>query len=399
MRIVIAGAGLGGLTAALALLRKGFEVTICERTETFAPIGAGIQIGPNASRVLLALGLEEALAPVVCEATGKEVRLWNTGDIWPLFDLGADCRERFGAPYWTVHRGDLHQVLVDAVEVLSPGAIRLCHAANDVSQSSDGAILHTSKGNVKGDVAIAADGVHSSLRDALFQSPKARFTGLTAWRGLAPMEALPDALRRPVGANWVGPGAHVITYPVRDGTRLNFVGVVENDNWTGESWSESGTHDECAADFMGWHPHVQQIIGELETPFRWALVEREPLQTWSQGRVAMLGDACHATLPFLAQGAGMAIEDGWILADCLAEDSLHPEKALRRYASLRQPRTSAVIAGSSANAGRFHNPDLAHAERARAYLQTQWEPDKVRQRYDWLFDYDALSATQESKMS
>ncbi len=347
--------------------------------------------------MLLALGLEQALAPVVCEAAKKEVRLWNTGESWPLFDLGADCRKRFGAPYWTVHRGELHQVLAEAVEARSPGALQLGHAVKGASQSSDGVILHTSKGDVKGDVVIAADGVHSSLRDVLFQSPKARFTGLMAWRGLAPMDALPDELRSPIGANWVGPGAHVITYPVQQGARLNFVGVVENDQWTSESWSESGTNDECAADFKGWHPLVQQIIQALETPFRWALVEREPLQTWTQGRVAMLGDACHATLPFLAQGAGMAIEDGWVLADCLAEDALHPERALQRYADLRQPRTAAIIAGSSANTKLFHNPDLANAERARAYIQSQWEPDKVRQRYDWLYEYDALSATQELK--
>lgn len=395
MRVVIAGAGIGGLTAAIALVRRGIEVVVCERAESFAPVGAGIQLGPNATRVFRSLGLEPAMRPFVSEATGKEVRLWNTGEIWPLFDLGEDCRRRFGAPYWTVHRGDLHRILAEELERLSSGAIRMGHAAEDVTPDHESVTLRTSRGAIAGDVVIAADGVHSTLRDALFRSPKARFTGLMAWRGLAPMAKLPEDLRRPVGANWIGPGAHVITYPVRGGKLLNFVGVVESAEWTSESWSEVGAHAECAAAFQGWHPHVQTIISAVGTPYRWALVEREPLGTWTRGRVALLGDACHATLPFLAQGAGMAIEDGLVLAGCLS-GTCGPEAALPRYAALRKPRADAVIKGSSANIGRFHNPDLADPDKARAYVAAQWAPDQIRQRYDWLFEHDATMAAREA---
>ena len=393
MRIVIAGAGIGGLTAAIALAKRGLDVCVCERAAAFAPIGAGIQLGPNATRVFQALGLEAALKPVVSEAAGKIVRSCKTGEIWPLFDLGEDCRARFDAPYWMVHRGDLHHVLVTELERIAPGALRMGHEATGVHQDASNVTLQTSQGPVSGDVIIAADGVHSALRDALFQTPKAAFTGLMAWRGLAPMSALPEELQRPVATNWVGPGAHVITYPVRGGEMLNFVGVVENDSWTGESWSEAGTQADCAADFADWHPHVRTIIAAIGTPYRWALVERQPLDTWVHGGIALLGDACHATLPFLAQGAGMAIEDAIVLADCLADGA--PEDALARYAALRKPRTDAVIAGSSGNKGRFHNPDLADPDKARTYIATQWAPDKVRQRYDWLFEYDATRAARQ----
>lgn len=390
MRVVIAGAGLGGLTAAIALIRRGINVVVCERTAAFSSVGAGIQLGPNATRVLQSLGLEHLLQPVVSEPESKEVRLWSTGEAWTLFDLGEDCRSRFDAPYWMVHRGDLHDVLVRELERLAPGALRVDAPAVSVSQTETSAKLHLANDIVTGDVVIAADGVHSVLRDVLSASPAARFTGLMAWRGLAPTDRLPDDLRRSVGTNWVGPGAHVITYPVRGGELMNFVGVVENSDWTSESWSEAGTREECAADFAGWHPLVHAIINAIDVPYRWALVERDPVDQWVDGRCAMLGDACHATLPFLAQGAGMAIEDGVVLAACLANENA-PSAALARYAALRKPRTDAVIAGSSGNTGRFHNPDLARPETARSYIATQWEPEKVRLRYDWLFEYDATT--------
>ena len=242
---------------------------------------------------------------------------------------------------------------------------------------------------ITGDVLIGADGVHSQLRAQMFNSPKAQFTGLMAWRGLAPMDALCDELRRPVGTNWIGPGGHVITYPLRANTLLNFVGLVENVEWTSESWTESGTKEECAADFANWHPLVQEVISHIDVPFRWALVSREPLEQWTQGRVTLLGDACHPTLPFLAQGAIMAIEDGLIVARCLAEHADDPERALLTYEGLRKERTTAIVRGSFANLARFHNAALADPIKAVEHLDREWEPEQIRRRYDWLFEYDA----------
>lgn len=388
--VIIAGAGIGGLTAALALLQRGFDVTVCEQAPELRELGAGIQIAANGSRVLIALGLEERLRPVVCEASAKEVRIWNTGQTWKLFDLGADSIRRFGAPYWMVHRGDLHRVLLEAVQALKPDAVMLNARVSGFVQDDDGVTLQLADGrHVRGAALVGADGVHSVLRSQMFRSPAARFTGLMAWRGLARMEDLPAELQRPVGTNWVGPGGHVITYPIRGNSLFNFVGLVENVDWTSESWTEAGSRAECAADFAGWHPLIHAVIERIDTPFRWALVGRDPLPRWTEGRVTLLGDACHPTLPFLAQGAIMAIEDGLILARCLELSPGAVNRALVTYEGLRKERTSAIVRGSEANLARFHNQALADPDQAVAYVEREWQPDKVRKRYDWLFEYDA----------
>jgi len=389
--VVIAGGGIGGLTAALALLQKGFDVDIYEQAPELAELGAGIQMAANGTRLMIELGLEERLRDVVCEATGKEVRIWNTGQTWKLFDLGQDSIERFGAPYWLVHRGQLHTVLIEAVRALKPDAIHLGATAEGYEQDASGATLKLAGGgSVRGDVLIGADGVHSTLRNRMFASPKATFTGLMAWRGLAPMASLSEELRRPVGTNWVGPGGHVITYPICHGEYLNLVGLVENVDWTDESWSTVGSVEECLADFQGWHPLVLETIANLDQPYRWALVGRDPLPNWTIDRVTLLGDACHPTLPFLAQGAIMAIEDGVVLARCLEATPDDPAGALQTYQSMRIERTTAIVNGSTANLDRFHNAALADPVGAVDYVEREWQPDKVRSRYDWLFEYDAM---------
>ncbi|MCA0204812.1 MAG: FAD-dependent monooxygenase [Proteobacteria bacterium] len=388
--VLIAGGGIGGMTAALALLQRGFDVTVYEQAPELKELGAGLQLAANGTRVLIEMGLEEALKPVICEAAAKEVRLWNTGQSWKLFDLGADSIARFGAPYWMAHRGELHRVLTEAVLAAKPGAVVTGAQATGFEQDDSGVTLLMADGRrVRGDVLVGADGVHSRMRSQMWQSPKARFTGLMAWRGLAPMEALPAELQRPVGTNWIGPGGHVITYPISGNRLLNFVGLVENREWTSESWTAAGSTGECKADFAGWNPLIHSVIDVMGTPFRWALAARDPLPHWTQGRVTLLGDACHPTLPFLAQGAIMAIEDGYILARCLDESQADPASALMTYEGLRSERTAAIVKGSEANLHRFHNPVLADPVKAPQYVESEWQPDKVRMRYDWLFEYDA----------
>lgn len=392
LRILIAGAGLGGLTAALALLRRGFDVDVFEQAGELREIGAGIQLGPNGSRILLALGLGPAMREVVAEPTAKEVRLWSSGEKWTLFDLGLDSLQRFGAPYWMVHRGDFHRVLRLAVEQAKPGTIHLGRRAVACASHNDRAVLEFENGShAEGDLVVGADGVHSRLRAHLFGAAEPEFTGLMAWRGIVPMQRLPAELRRPVGTNWHGPGGHVVTYPLRRGTLLNFVGVVERDDWRGESWTERGTKEECAGDFPGWHPLVHAIIDSLDAAYKWALIGRAPMRTWSRGRATLLGDACHPTLPFLAQGAIMAMEDGVVLARCLEALGGDVARALRRYETLRLERTSRVVEGSAANTRRFHNSVLADPAQARDYMAREYPPDKGRTLFDWLFEYDAMT--------
>jgi len=249
--IAIAGAGIGGLALALSLLKAGYWVDIYEQATALLEIGASVQMAPNGTRILRHLGLGPSLlAKGAVEAAAKEVRLWNTGEIWPLFDLGKDSVRRFGSPYWMVHRGDLHRVLLDAVLELAPGSVHTSHRLTVLDQSDTRVSLTFTNGvTATADLLIGADGVHSAVRHTLFRDQKADFTGILAWRCMAPMASLPEELRRNVGTNWVGPGGHCITYPLRGETMMNVVALVERSDWTRESWTEAGTTEECRADF------------------------------------------------------------------------------------------------------------------------------------------------------
>ena len=390
MRVLISGGGIGGLTAALALLKRGFDVDVYEQAGELKEVGAGLQLSANGNRVLYELGLGEALQQLSCEAKAKEIRLWNTGDTWKLFDLGAVSVERYGFPYFTVYRPDLLAVLAAAVRALKPDTIHLKSRSIGFEQDAGGVTLLLAHGTARGDVLIGADGVHSNIRQGLFGADKPEFTGLMAWRGVIPMAKLPAHLHRLVGTNWVGPGGHIVHYPLRAGQLMNFVGVRERSDWQVESWSVRGTTEECLDDFTGWHDDIQTMIRTIDIPYKWALMHRPPLPQWSMGRVSLLGDACHSTLPFLAQGAVMAIEDGLVLARAL-EAADDPVEALTRYENARRARTTRMVEGANANTKRFHNPELASVEGARAYVDREWTEAKVKERYEWLFTYDAIT--------
>ena len=389
-RIAIAGAGIAGLTTALALLQQGFKVDVFEQAAQLGELGAGLQISPNGSSVLLSLGLGEALQACVCQARGKEIRMWDTGQRWKLFDLGDDCLVRFGAPYWMVHRGDLHRVLLDAFEARADRPVRLNARVVKARSTDSGVSFELNDGSQHSAHALlGADGVHSVLREQLLGEDKAQFTGLLAWRGLVPVERVSEHLRAQVGTNWVGPGAHVITYPVRGGALMNVVGIIEREGWRSESWTERGTHAELLQDFGHWHADVCELMSAIEQPFKWALLGRAPQTGWAQGNICLMGDAAHPTLPFLAQGANMAIEDAAVMARCLALDE-PTQHALARFEKLRWQRTADIVNRSRDNAQRFHNPQLSDPAKAVDYVSSEWEPEKVRRRYDWLFEYDPL---------
>lgn len=392
MKVAIVGGGIGGLTAALALLRQGFDVTVYEQAPELREVGAGVQVSANGTRILFALGLEQDIMSVACEAGSKEIRLWNTGQTWNLFDLGPQSITRYGFPYVTIHRNDLHQALAAGIRRIAPDCIKLGMRCIGVDQSANGVALNFANGiNLKADIAVGADGVHSIVRESFFGKDEPKFTDIVAWRGVIQAERLPERLLRPVGTNWIGPGGHVIHYLLRRGELMNYVSVVERSNWQVESWSVAGTVEECLADYEGWNGDVHTLIKSMDTPYKWALMLRQPMQQWTVERVTLLGDACHPTLPFLAQGAVMAIEDGYVLGRALAQYRDDPEAGLLAYENARKERTTRIIRGAENNLGRFHNPALSRADTAEAYVNSEWEEAKVKQRYEWLFTYDATS--------
>lgn len=394
MRVLIAGAGIGGLTAALAALRQGHEVEVYEQASELKEVGAGVQLSANGTRVLYALGVGEELKSLSCEATGKEIRLWNTGETWKLFDLGKVSIERYGFPYFTVYRPDLLDVLARAVRRLKADAIHLGRKCVGFTQTDGEVRLDLEDGTTAtGDALIGADGVHSPIRQTLFGADKPQFSGIIAWRGIIPMERLPARMERRVGVNWVGPGGHVVHYPLRGGAVLNFVGALERTDWQIESWSARGTTEELAADYRGWHEDIQTLIRNIPVPHKWALMVRPPLPRWTVGRVTLLGDACHSMVPFLAQGAVMAMEDGLILARALTELDGDVASRLARYEEARRERTRRAVEGSADNIARFHDRALADPVGARQYVEREWAGHNVASRYEWLFRYDALTET------
>jgi salicylate hydroxylase len=392
MRIGVVGAGIGGLTAALGLLRRGFDVEVYEQAPELKEVGAGLQVSSNGSRVLDAVGVLDEVLKVSFSPVGKQIRLWNTGQTWKLFDLGPESVERYGFPYFTIHRNDLHQILAEAVRKVAPNGIKLGHKCTGLDQDNAGVDLHFSdKPSVRHDIVIGADGVHSVIREKLFGELPAKFTGIVAWRGIIPMEKLPAHLAGDVGTNWIGPGGHVIHYPIRRGELMNFTSVVENQEWKIESWSSPSTVAAYLADYPGWHEDVHTYIRAIDVPYRWALLSRAPMENWTKGRVTLLGDAAHPMLPFLAQGAVMALEDALMVGRALQEYPDNYAEALRRYQTARIGRTTKVVNGAAENTGRFHNPVLADPKGAQDYVDREWEPERVADRYEWMFRYDATS--------
>lgn len=390
MKVIIAGGGIGGMSAALALLKKGIDVEVYEQASELKEVGAGIQISPNGCRALDELGVFETLKALSCDPARKEFRLWNTGKAWTLFDLGKNAIEKYGYPYLTVYRPDLLDTLINAVRALKPNAIHLGARAAGLEQDDTSATLVLDDGRkITGDVLIGADGWRSVIRNTLWGECNPHFSGMVTWRGLIPMKDLPSHMQAHVGSTWIGPGAHVVSYPLHRGEIMNFVATIENKTWTSLSGCEPGTTEECLADFKGWHEDVQTMIRLCPSLLKWALMKREPIERWSLGRVSLVGDACHATLPFLAQGAVHSIEDGVVLARCLEADKALPVAALSRFEKARIERTSRMVRGATSNTGRFHSKELATEDSAEKYLAREWSSDPIADRYDWLYAYDA----------
>jgi salicylate hydroxylase len=387
--IAVIGGGMGGLTAALALLQAGFDVQVFEQADAVSEIGAGVQISPNASRVLHGLGLENPLARTGVKPLAWHQRRWNDGQTLLRTPLALAMEAHFGFPHYQMHRADV----VDALAAALPaGRLHTGHRFAGLVDHGDRVEARFENGKrFEAHALIGADGIHSAVRRELFGPEQARYTGCVAYRGLVPAERLAQLQLEVTAQVWMGPGQHFVHYFVRNRELVNFVAVVEQSEWAPESWTTRADGAEASAAFAAWHPQVRTILAAVDQTYKWALFDRQPMPQWSAGRVTLLGDACHAMLPFMAQGAAQAIEDAGTLAACLRPRDAHGlPAALRRYETLRLARTTRIQALSSANKARFHLPD-GEAQRERDAQMQQGSTDWSLQAVAWLYGHDAGS--------
>ncbi|WP_225839285.1 FAD-dependent monooxygenase [Streptomyces sp. NK08204] len=386
MRVAVAGAGIAGLALASALHRAGVECHLYEQAGRLAEVGAGVQLAPNATRLLRRLGLRDRLRTVAVTPQAIEMRRWDDGTLLQRTALGGSCHSRFGAPYYTVHRADLHSSLLSLVP---PEQVHLDARCVAVTQDTDEARLHLSDGTtVAADLVVGADGIHSVVREQIV-TDQPKYSGQTIYRGLVPAERVPHLLSEPRVQLWFGPDQHCVCYPVSAGRQVSFGATVTASDWQEESWSARGDVAELAAAYAGWHEDVARLIDAADTVSRWALHDRESIDRLSSGRVAVIGDAAHPMLPFQAQGANQAIEDAVVLAACLAH--VTPARlsgALRRYEQHRLPRTARIQRQSRDNAQTFH---LADGD-AQRHRDTTAQTSSGLDRHEWLFAYDAERA-------
>ncbi len=385
-RVGIVGGGIGGLTAALSLLRHGFDVHVYEQASMLGEVGAGVQVSPNASRVLHGLGLSGELAQTGVKPLAFHQRRWDDGRTLLRSPLGERLEATFGFPHYQMHRADLLTALAGAVPA---ERVHLGHRLTGLTDHGDRVEARFDNGASAGvDVLVGADGIKSTVRRVLFGPEHPRFTGCVAYRGLVPAQRLKTLDLEVTVQVWMGPGRHFVHYLVSAGRLVNFVAVIEQDTWTRESWTDRGDIAAALEAFEGWHPQVRTILGSVDETFIWALFDRAPLRRWSAGRVTLLGDACHAMLPFFAQGAAQAIEDGATLAACHAAAGSDLAAALRRYETVRIPRAIRLQAISTSNKTRFHLPDGPEQQERDAQMaagSTDWSFDAV----GWLYNHDA----------
>jgi salicylate hydroxylase len=386
-RIAIVGGGIGGLAAAAFLHRAGLPCAVYEQAPELTEVGAGLVAAPNAVRLLRRLGvLDRFLERAVTLEVGWEFRRWEDGRVLSAEDLAGSCERLYGENTYTLHRADLLDAVAQAVP---PGTIQLGKRCTAVEVRADGAVLtFADTSQAEAAIVIGADGMHSVVRAAVTEPSPPAYSGLCAFRALVPAERAPGFARRRAQTLWLGPGHHLVHYPISGERAVNLVAFAPAGEFTVESWSATGTTEEFLAEFAGWDPRLRDLIQAAGTPGRWALLDRAPLAHWSRGPVALLGDAAHPMFPFFAQGAAQSIEDAAVLAACLAADIRHPARALRRYESLRIARTTRIQQVSHDRARINHLPD-GPGQRARDESLTAADPLVAN---DWIYGYDPAAA-------
>ena len=385
MNIIIVGAGIGGLVSALCLHKKGCKVEIYEQVGILSELGAGVQLSPNATRVLNHLDLFEDLEPYIFEPNSFQFLNYSSGKVITERKLGEAIKNDFNSPNYDIHRADLQKVLLDKIEAENID-IHTNMKVTSVGNNKNSAFIEVEEKKIEADLIIGADGIHSKVSDSLFGKKEIIFTGNVAWRMLIPVDLLPKNLILPDTTVWLGPNKHFVTYHVNGGKNLNCVCLVEQDGWLNESWSEKGDIEELKRIYKGWNRKIGTLLEYVDpnTLYRWALHDRPPMKQWSKGRILVLGDAAHPMLPFLAQGAAMAIEDGAVLANCIDNfDDI--DEALNQFEKIRKPRTSYVQSAARRNAKVFHLSGLAAILRN---LVMGYAGNKI---FNKLYSYDALS--------
>jgi len=385
-QITVLGGGIGGLAAATALAQRGAQVTVLEQADAITEVGAGLQIGPNGFAVIRALGVGEALAQ--CSVRGQGMCLLNGTTAAPVFQLDF---QRFAADqhYYFVHRADLVNVLAHTAQQAGV-EIMLSQQVADVTLQGDTTQIQMAKGEVlTPDIVIGADGLHSKLRVALNGDRPPFFTKQVAWRTVIPATGDEPA----VAKVYMGAGRHLVVYPLRGGTMLNIVAVQERDEWAAEGWNFQDDPANLQRVFADFGSEVQALLARVQTVYLWGLFRHPVAAKWHSGRSAILGDAAHPTLPFMAQGAVMALEDAWVLADSLEKaDAI--ETGLRNYQTRRHTRASKVIDAASKNARNYHLPagPMRLAAHAALKLGSTVAPSLALKKFDWIYGHDVTQS-------
>jgi salicylate hydroxylase len=386
---MIAGAGIGGLTAALMLARKGFRVVVLEQAAQFEDGGAGIQLSPNATHVLLALGLGDALAASVVMPEEIRIRHARTGEDIMRARLGEFMENRYGAPYWVAHRSDVQAALATLVRAHPDIDLKLSAIVEDFAVHGQGV---TVAGRVDGQTfeergigLVGADGLWSTIRARLGDDTAPSFAGRTAWRAVVPADRVGVHFRVPLLNLWLGWRAHLVHYPVKGGALVNIVAIIR-ENWAKPGWGEAGAREELLARFSPrfWAEPARTLLETPETWVKWALYDRPPEKRWGMGPVTLLGDAAHPILPFLPQSAALAIEDAVVLSECL-DPANQIGIGMRRYEAWRRKRTARAQRVARKNGRRFHlvGPDAA----LRNFMWRRRSGYSFIRRYEWLYKW------------
>ncbi|KIC51334.1 FAD-dependent monooxygenase [Tateyamaria sp. ANG-S1] len=391
MNAIIVGGGIGGLSAAIALRLRGWTVRVFEQAAALTEVGAGLQISPNGWRVIEALGVAEHLSSAVFEPEAIEMRLGVSGRQVFRLRMKGYARQRWGAPYFHVHRADLVDALAVRLAELAPDAVQTGCPVSGYTRSGD--VRFENGDTQSADLIVGADGLHSVIRRQILGPQSPRYTGNVAWRAVVPLTDLATP-PPPTACVWAGNKRHAVTTWLRAGTMANFVGMVEQDEPAPEGWRIEGDRNDALAAFAGWDPVIVGVIERAPILNRWALFDRAPLPLWHDGCVTLLGDAAHPMLPSMAQGAVQALEDAWTLAAVL-DGAADTERALGQYFDQRIDRTARIQAGSAANARMFHKASTLG--RIGFYgpmaLGARLAPGMIHARQDWVYRHDVTAQT------